>query len=217
MRSLEFSVGEYYHVYNRGNNKQLIFRDNRDWVRFLFLLLYLQSPTSLLHFDRKVSHFIKKGSFGVSEEILKVIESSRFVDLICFVMMRNHFHFILKEHRKGGISRYMHKVSMAYSKYANTKYDDIVGHVFQGTFKAVHIEDNEQLVYLSTYIHKNPSELTKWKGREHDYPWSSYQDYVNNNRWGQLLKPGFVLGQFNSPREYQDEVKTSQAKSIESQ
>src|SRR3989344_9566821 len=90
-------------------------------------------------------------------------------------MMPNHFHLIVRGLEIGGIARYMQRVLCAYTKYFNTKYEK-TGHLSQGPYKAVHIEDDRQLLYLSSYIHKNPKELNGWKNREQFYPWSSYRN-----------------------------------------
>jgi hypothetical protein len=79
----------------------------------------------------------------------------------------------------------------------------------------VHIKNNTQLLYLSTYIHKNPSELKKYFKNEISYPWSSYQDYVKENRWKQSLEQNIVLSQFSTKKEYENFVKSSPAKEIE--
>ena len=62
----------------------------------------------------------------------------------------------------------MQRILNAYTKYFNAKYKK-TGHLFQGPFKAVHIERNEQLLHLSAYIHRNPREIKGWKNREHLY------------------------------------------------
>ena len=105
----------------------------------------------------------------------------------------------------------MQRVLNAYAKYFNTKYET-VGHLFQGPYRAVHIEDNDQLLYTSTYIHRNPRELSGVAGREHRYEWSSYQDYLGENRFGKLLDPSLVLDQFDSPQAYREFVDSSVAK-----
>ena len=110
----------------------------------------------------------------------------------------------------------MQRVSVAYAKYFNQKYQT-PGHVFQGPFKAIHIKDNRQLMYLSAYIHRNPRELRTWKDNEEHYPWSSLTDYVNENRWGGLLASEIILDQFEgtSKSNYASFVKTSSAKVLE--
>lgn len=124
--------------------------------------------------------------------------------------MSNHFHLIAHERKLNGISSYMHRVQTGYSKYFNTKYRKS-GHLVQGTFQAVHIEDNEQFLHVSAYIHRNQREISKWKNKEHLYPWSSYHDYIVDNRWGDLLNTQIILEQFE-PKEYRDFVITSGTK-----
>lgn len=136
------------------------------------------------------------------------------VELVAFCIMPNHFHLIVKELEEGGIATYMQRVLTAYSKYYNTKYEKS-GHVFQGPYGAVHIEDDRQLLHLSAYIHRNPREISKWFNKEDQYPWSSYRDFIGDNRWGNLLLPDIVLGQFKDKKHYHKFVKTSPAKVFE--
>ncbi len=208
MREIEFAEGEYYHIFNRGVGKQNIFRDERDKIRFLFLILHLQGDVTFDQIGREVTYYVKHSVFEKqsAEEVLK----KRFAEVVSFIMMPNHFHLIVHETKKSGISRFMQKVLNAYTKYWNTKYGKS-GHLFQGPFKAVHVESNEQLLYLSAYIHLNPREIG-WAGKEHKYHWSSYPDYLGESRWGQLLKSNIVLGQFRKPKEYQQAVERSGAK-----
>ena len=213
MRRVEFGIGEYYHIYNRGNNKQKIFIDKRDWVRFLFLILYFQSSstTSFNNLGRPVSSFLKNMSFGISQKITEEVIRDRYAELTAFALMENHFHLIVRENKENGISRYMQRVLNSYTKYFNTKYGHS-GHLFQGPFKSVHIKNNEQLLHLSAYIHRNPTEIKEWKDKEDKYFWSSYQDYLGNNRWNGLLENKIIVEQFPRQFEYKNFVKTSGTK-----
>ena len=214
MRNITIAPGEHYHIFNRGNNKQVIFLDNRDWTRFLFLIIYLQSPIVFQNLGRQISYFVKNRAFNINAGEQKDIVKKRYVKLINFALMTNHFHLLVNELEEGGIAQYMQRVLCAYTKYFNKKYKK-AGHLFQGPYKAVHIKSNKQLLYLSTYIHRNPRELSEWKNREHLYPWSSYQDYIKENRWGRLLEQDIILSQFSNKKEYDDFVKSSPAKEIE--
>ncbi len=126
--------------------------------------------------------------------------------------MPNHFHILMREIKTGGISKYMERIQKAYTKYFNAKYEK-TGHLFQGPFQIVHIKNNDQLLYLSSYIHRNPREIKEWEDKEHQYPWSSYQDYIKENRWEKLLKTDIISGQFSSPEDYKNFVDSSVAKS----
>jgi len=208
MRNINIAPGEHYHIFNRGNNKQLIFLDNKDYVRFLFLILYFQSPVVFQNLSRHISYFVQNRAFNISA---KEVVKKRYVELVNFTLMPNHFHLSVHQLEENGIAQYMQRILCAYTKYFNKKYNKN-GHLFQGPYKATHIKSNKQLLYLSTYIHRNPRELAGWKNKEQSYVWSSYQDYVKENRWGKLLWPDMVLGQFSSKKEYNDFVKTSPAK-----
>ncbi|MEK7147901.1 MAG: transposase [Patescibacteria group bacterium] len=207
MRDIKISIGEHYHVFNRGVHKQTVFHDSGDYHRFLFLILYFQSPSNFPQVGRSVQEFVKHRVLDNEADIVK----NRMVELVSFCIMPNHFHLILKEVEEGGISAYMQRVLNAYSKYYNTKYEKS-GHVFQGPYRFVHIDNNEQLLHLSAYIHRNPRELSKWVNREDQYQWSSYFDLVSDNRWEGLLVFSIILEQFKSKEKYREFVKTSTAK-----
>lgn len=211
LRRTEFAPDEHYHLCVRGNNKQNIFRSRADRARFLFLILYLQSDESFSNIHRLVRNYLECGSWGVDVETERSIVENRYVALEALALMDNHVHLAVREEREQGIMRYMQRVLTAYAKYVNTKYET-VGHVFQGPYRAVHIEDNDQFLYCSTYIHRNPRELPGIAGKEHQYEWSSYQDYLGPNRFGALLDPSLVLDQFDSVEDYRTFVDTSIAK-----
>ncbi len=209
LRREPIAPGEYYHIYNRGVAKQTIFHDSKDYYRFLFLILYFQSPIVFKQLGRYVKQFVQSPALDIKEEVVK----SRSVSLMAFCIMPNHFHLILKETDEKGIANYMQRVLTAYSKYYNKKYNKS-GHVFQGPYQAVHVVQDRQLLHLSAYIHLNPRELKGWNGKEINYQWSSYQDCVKNNRWGELLLANEILGEFKTSAKYYNFVKTSPAKSI---
>ena len=81
------------------------------------------------------------------------------VSILACTIMPNHFHLLLKETVSGGVSKFMHRVSMGYSKFINEKYDESGG-LFEGTYKLRRVDDDEDLRNLAVYIMiKNPFEL----------------------------------------------------------
>lgn len=209
-------TGEYYHVYNRGAHKRSVFHDQKDYMRFLFLLIYFQSPVQFSKVGRIAGTFDRLSGFAVTERDFAHVLLSRSVEIVSFCIMPNHFHILLRELVEGGVERYMQRIGDAYTKYAHEKYA-LSGHVFQGRYQAKHIPDNEYLMHLSAYIHRNPRELKGWKGREAEYPWSSYRDYVDENRWGGLLALEIILDQFEGTKasNYADFIKTSPTKELD--
>lgn len=211
IKNTPLASGEYYHVYCRGNNKQSIFINQEDRKRLLLNILLFQSTTSLPHFSRLTETFSGEGLEEIDEELLTQIEETRIIELLAFSFMPNHLHLILKQREEDGISSCMARILNSYTKYFNIRHER-TGHVFQGRFGRVHIESNDQLLYLSTYIHRQCREVPRWKGREAEYPWSSYQDYIKERRWGKLLETSLILNQFKSPQEYVRFTSESMAK-----
>lgn len=211
MRSVPILDLSTYHVYNRGNQKQTLFFDQQDYARFLFLILYFQSPEVFTQINRNVSKFVTKQSFGVKKDDEEEVVKRRVVTLQNFCIMPNHFHLTVFNNSETGLEKYMHRISNGYAKYFNTKYER-TGHVFQGTYKAVLIDSDKQHVYTSAYIHKNSEEITEWQGRADSYIWSSYQDYIRENRWGELLDISTIRDTFSSSQEYRTYVELSGAK-----
>lgn len=212
MRLIKIIKGEYYHIYLRGNNKQIIFHDDRDRARFLFLILYLQSPDfSFNNAGRYITQYVEHSVFNIKGDVVKEIVKTRVVELVAFTLMPNHFHLIARNTKAGGTTRYMQKVLNAYTKYYNEKYG-ASGHLFSGPYQYRHIKDENTLAYMSAYVHRNVSELNKWYGKETSYVWSSFQDFVGKNRWGDLLCPEIITDRFTSGKEYKTFVSQSGAK-----
>lgn len=214
----QLAADEYYHVCHRGNNKQPIFFNDSDKYRFLFLLLYMQSPGTEINdtgartqdFKKFCQHPMLPKEKGL-DELEKEVLLRRKVELASFCLIPNHFHVALYAKTDDGISRYMQRVLNSYTKYVNLKYER-TGHLFQGPYKLIHQKDNDQFLYLTTYIHRNVRELAGWANREEDYKWSSYQDYTKENRWGDLLTTKHINEQFVSKEEYKKFVEESPAK-----
>lgn len=214
MRKISFAPNEYYHLCGRGVDKREIFYDDRDRTKFLFLLLHLQSPIRINNTSFYVSSFLKTGNFTIGEKKVKEIIKGRHVEVVSFSLMPNHFHILVKNLEDQIVSVYMHRVLTSYSKYFNTKYKK-TGHVFEGPYRAVHIDNNNHLLHASAYVHKNPIGIDSKETVDYEkYPWSSYPDFIQKNRWGELLKTGVILEQFKSQDSYKNFVSTSKTKEI---
>lgn len=213
IRKFRFTQNTYYHICNRSNDGESIFLDERDYIRFLFFTLAYQAPLSFYNIGRQTSYFLKHSQFNIAEGTLQQIIIKRNTELNAFAIMPNHFHLLAQEKTDtgNGISRYLQRVQTGYAKYFNAKYKKR-GHLFQGSFRAVPVETNEQLLYLSAYIHRNPRDLKEWRDKEAKYPWSSYQDFSGENRWGALLKRDIILRQFPRGNAYRKFIETSTAK-----
>jgi len=211
MRHENFAPNEHYHVSGRGVNNENIFLDDQDKARFIFLITHFQSPTRIYNVTWYTDMFLKKGVFSTQEKRIEEILKDRNVKLIAFTLMSNHFHLLIQNLDEGILSVYMHRILTAYSKYFNGKYHRR-GHVFEGPYKAVRVKNNTQLAELSACIHKIPKEIKDLENTYDKYLYSSYQDYIGLNRWGNFLTPDIVLKQFKDQAKYKDFVSKSSAK-----
>lgn len=95
----EFASRFPYHVFNRGFEKQRIFFSDADFARFTARLQYLLDENPHIH-------------------------------LHAFCLLPNHFHLILSDetgletHEDRSLSKFMHKLELAYTMYAKTKYKE---------------------------------------------------------------------------------------------
>ncbi len=190
-RIIPFVNGEYYHIFNRGVAKMPIFHNYYDYSRFIKTMLYylIEGP---------------KPKFSIfTPTITKLDTTKKIVEIICYCLMPNHFHFLLKQTIDGGITEFASKLSNSYTKYFNVK-QKRVGPLLQGEFKAVHIETNDQLIHLSRYIHLNPLVSYMVKDLE-GYLWSSYLEYIDLTN-SSICSKEIILNQFKSPQEYKQFV-----------
>lgn len=184
-RSIELSVGEYYHLYNRGVEKRKIFLDKKDYQRFV-VLMYLSNTTDFIHLS---DH--RNFSFA---EFFALKRKDTLTDIGAYCLMPNHFHILIKERKERGISTFMQKLMTGYSMYFNKKYERR-GTLFEGPFKAKHADSDEYLKYLFAYIHLNPAKLINGGWRKsgivdikktesylHGFTHSSYADYLRDVR-----------------------------------
>lgn len=197
IRTTPLVKGEFYHIYNRGAAYQPAFLNKRDYERFIFTLSYYLFPAPPV----KLSRFLHLPAEEQKHLLLDLDKTKeRLVEIISFVLMPNHFHLLLKQTAEQGISHYMRRTVNSWARYFNTKHNR-PGALFQGPFKALRVETDEQLIHLSRYIHLNP--LVSYVVKEKDflsYPWSSLPDFLNGK--SSFINTDVILSQFSSPSAY---------------
>lgn len=192
MRNLDFAEGEFYHIYNRGVDKRTIFPEIEDINRFFEGMNLFNNTRSIGSLERKVRRH------SVSTRSEEISEKARLVKFVAYCLNSNHFHFILKQIAEKGIERFMHKLGMGHSKYINTKYKRS-GALFQGSFKAIHIDSNEYLLHVSAYINLNDQ---LHRGRHGVSTKTSWEEYISKQNL-EFCEKEIVLGQFKNREGYQ--------------
>ena len=207
-RKVSFVEGEFYHVYNRGNSKQIIFKDKQDYDRFHGLLFACNSIENL-----------KLGNFSKNKNLFDLPQTKKLVHIGSYCLMPNHLHILLTDTGEGNTSLFMKKITTAYVMYFNQKYKRSGG-LFEGKFKAEHVASDRYLKYLFSYIHLNPLKLIepKWKnvGIKNrtkvlkyldKYQYSSYLDFMHVQRkQSVILDVIFFPAYFNEKIVFKKEI-----------
>src|SRR6185436_6338169 len=128
--------GEYYHIYNRGIQKQPIFVTESDRMRFIFLLLTFQGKEPIKNISREIKSHVQGQALHISADLENEILKTREVELVSFCLMPNHFHLLVAEKEEGGIVKYIQRVLTAYAMYFNIRHQKS-GHLFQGPYQSV--------------------------------------------------------------------------------
>lgn len=175
LRKTPLVTGQIYHIFNRGVNKQPIFFTPRSYRRAVNTVRYYLIHKPPVPYSKTLTLPAQ-----VRSEIGKtMINLRKGVEIISYSLMPNHFHFLLKQLIDEGIKDFIRNFQISNSKYINKRFDRI-GPLLQGQFKAVLIEDDEQLIHVSRYIHLNPYTSFVVKNIEDlkTYPWSSLPEYL---------------------------------------
>lgn len=212
----QHSEEQYSHIYNRGVEKRDIFLDHSDYNRFLYLLFACNDTAPLVN-----SQFHYRGPTSIVKKKRDLL-----VDIICFCLMPNHYHLLLRPRKENGIPLFIQKIATGYTMYFNVKRNRS-GVLFQGGYKSIQIEDESYLTHLTRYIHLNPAELAEpgWKKfgvrkpKEtyevvKNYQWSSYKDYLGTPRFSPLLNHKIIRTLFLPPKEYESFVQEWVAESV---
>lgn len=165
----KYDIPAYYHVYNRGVNKEKIFHDADDKRKFISLLARYLDP------EEK------------SNRADGVLYEKSPVKLVAYCLMGNHFHLLLYQDQDvRNVQRLMSSVSTAYSMYFNLRYRRS-GRLFEGPYQASHINSEQYLAHISRYIHLNPRTYRTYK-------WSSLPEYLGERNTAWIYSDMIVVG-----------------------
>lgn len=192
---------EIYHVVTRGVGDTLIFHDENDRYRGIFSL-YEFNTTAPIEIRKRREH---RRAVKARGEQLSADNRDILVEIWAFCFMSNHIHLLLKQVKSDGISQFMRKLGAGYAAYFNQKYKR-KGHLFQGRFRAVHVNNDRQLKTVFVYIHSNPISLIEpqWKERKiknskkvieflENYKWMSYEDYIGKKNFPSVTNRTLLL------------------------
>ncbi len=199
---------ELYHLINRGVDKRDVFMEESDYVRFIrnmFVFNDTNPPTTNVS-SRDHNTKIRK-----PRKLL--------VKIHAFCLMPNHYHMLVSEIVDGGITLFMKKLNMGYSRHFNEKYER-VGALWQGRYKKIHIEQDSHFFHIPYYIHLNPLDLKfpEWRDGKvkntkaalvylSSYRWSSHLDYLGVKNFPSLIDTNLLSDIIGVQSAYEKEIK----------
>jgi len=188
-RKVNFVEGEYYHVYNRGVDKRSIFNNNADTDRFLQSMMEfnVKEPIGSIY----ENSFLKENDH----------KTNPLVSFVAYCLNPNHYHFILTPMIEKGLESFMQRLGTGYTLYFNNR-NKRTGSLFQGNFKASHIDSNEYLLHVSAYVNLNDKthQLGGFASKLVRSSWSEY----NQPRMDGICDKSIILEQFKNSTEYKD-------------
>lgn len=179
-----FEIGHFYHIFNRGVEKRDIFLDDVDRYQFLLCLAYYQQIGK----TGRLSH--KTFELHERKEPLRY-------KIHAYCLMDNHFHLLLEECVENGIREGLRHAFDSYVTYFNKKRDR-PGTLFQGRFKSVPVDSDEQFVHVARYIFLNRY-VAQLEDRIGTWPWNGFREYMQATTRG-LAEQKTLLGFFGGNR-----------------
>lgn len=174
-----YSNDSYYHLFNRGLDGREIYRDDED----------------MNVFERILAGYIEKEAHGYYKKaIAKRLDAMYLGDevkIIAYCLMPDHFHLLVWQRQKEGVTKLMRRVNTAYVMYFNKKYNR-QGTLFENIYRAIKVQGRGEelktrLLHLTRLIHLNPVTKTERRigpvvtvtgSRPEDYTHSSYTHYI---------------------------------------
>ena len=167
----EYLPDTYYHLYNLGIDGRNIFEDEQDYQTFLGYLAEALTPP-LRKEDTQKTITINGNTFKGSPRQPKNLHGA--FELNAFCLMPDHFHLLVKQKQVSGIETFMRSLGTRYVMYFNKRHGRR-GPLFQGTYKAIQMDNEALILHLSRYIHLKPQDSSKGIFTHH----SSYGAYIN--------------------------------------
>jgi putative transposase len=164
-------------------------------------------PNHYYHIYNRGAHridiFRNDADYTFLLKLVKIQAERCAISVIAYSLMHNHYHFLLRQNSDIQISIFMQAIFNVYTKAFNSKYQ-LSGTLFEGPFRATHVDRTEYLLHLCRYIHRNPLDAQMVLLPE-QWHYSNYLEFVDQ-RDGTLVDKKFVKDNFGSPEEYREFV-----------
>lgn len=198
---------DLYHVLSRGVEKRKIVMDDRDRARFIHDLFVMNDANIVRHISQTGR---ETNDFSQQRKLL--------VNIHAFCLMGNHYHLLLSNVIDGGISKFIQKLNMGYTKYFNDRHRRS-GALWQGKHKKILVKRDAYFMYIPYYIHLNPLDYSfpEWRagkvknaekalGYLRTYRWSSHLDYLGEKNFPSVTYRTLLSGTLSDAKHCEREI-----------
>jgi len=181
-RNVPFIPNQYYHFYNRGNNRQPVFFERENYLYFLRgLKKYLTEQVDIIAYCLMPTHY------HILAKVKPPLQTSEFCENSEVL-------------GRASVSEAMMRLGVSYTKAVNKRFSR-VGSLFQGQFQGKLVQQTKHLLNLCVYIHANPVKDGLVTAPE-SWEFSNYLEWMNL-REGTLVNHEFIRAHFHTSQAYQ--------------
>jgi len=210
----KFINNEFYHLVNKGIDNRKIYLNNGDYMRFIENLYEFNNAKPAKEFSRRSN----KDVGNRDSHLRKQDNRNKLIKIHSFILMPNHYHLLVEQAQKDGISTFMRKLNVGYTHAFNKKAKRS-GYLFQGRFKHVHIKSDIHVGFLICYLHTKPLDSWKKNWREkklndneikqalkflEKYKYSTHKDYQGIKSYSSTINKEFLLEFFDGTKGYKE-------------
>ncbi len=173
-----FEVGHFYHVMTKSIAGYVVFNSTSDYDRMKEMMEFYKFYNVPFRF----SSYKKLKESKKTKKNIDLSAYNKLVDILAYCIMPTHIHILLTPLHNNGVSVYLQNLLNSYTRYFNEK-NRRKGPLWQGRFKSVAVNSDEQLLHLTRYIHLNPTS-SGLVDKPEDWKYSSYREYVELEQKG---------------------------------
>lgn len=178
-RKSQLEIDYVYHIFSRSIAEFIVFNISHDYQRMLYLITYFQVKDPPTKFSRFITlEKVQREGFTQYFDLISK-DQEKIVQILAYCLMPTHIHLILKQLTPSGISIFMGNILNSYTRYFNIKHHR-KGPLWESKFQNVLVEDDEQLLHLTRYVHLNPT-TAALVDKTQDWEFSSYKEYLNES------------------------------------
>ena len=162
--------------------------------------------------NARKSVFDHDGDYAAFEQILAETLTVAPMRILSYVLMPNHWHFVVWPERDGELAVFMQRLTVKHvRRWHEYRGSTGTGHVYQGTYKSFPVQEDAHFLTVCRYVERNPvrSGLVP---RAEEWQWGSLYHRHRGDGLSRLVlrdwpvpRPDSYLDWVNTPQTHMEE------------